>query len=295
MAVDKSPEAAKTRSETESAVKSKASAKHLADLNRVFGPVGGAGGELFIGTDQYDDLILYENVYGTGRQKNTVIGRNEVFFWVEPDGVGFKRYYGSGLIKAIKENYKGNLEGLRKQLFDKNFISETDYLTKNETALNKAIIDAGRNYTLSEVQKYTVEGQTKFNPFNKWLTGLGSARADGGKDLPVRDINLMDRDVVEAIVRGVYTQTTDMSPEDADAFIQQETDRYVKQIKEGTLTTVKKVGGEMVRKTTKPFSEAQVRAELPGRIKEEMPGITNYKTNFDFLAFMNSLGAEVVQ
>lgn len=299
--VDKSPDAAKTRGEAAANKAAKATEKqraleikHRDDLKRYFGEVGSVGGQYSLGVDQNNDYVLFENIYDE-KDKTKLIDKVEVFFWVDPDGITFRTYYGSGLIKSVKENYKGNLDTLRKQLFDKNFMSETDYLTKDETALSRAIIRAGRSYTLSEVQKYTVEGQTKFSPFNKWLTGLGSARAGGGEDLPVRDINLMDRDVVEAIVRGVYTQTTDMSPEDADAFIQQETDRYVKQIKEGTLTTVKKVGGEMVRKTTKPFSEAQVRAELPGRIKEEMPGITNYKTNFDFLAFMNSLGAEVVQ
>lgn len=294
--VDKSPEAARTRGEAESKARVESTkkrreleAKHLADLKRYFGEVGSAGGELFIGTDQYGDLILYENIVN---KKGSVIGRNEVFFWVQPDGTTFSKLYGAGLIKRVKEDYKGNLEGLRKQLFDKNFMSETEYATKDETALNKAIINAGRNYSLSEVQKYTIEGQTKFNPFNKWITGLGSAPRDG-ENLPVRDINLMDRDVIEALVKDVYTRTTDMAID--DAFLKQETDRYMKQIREGSLTTVTKKGGEAVRKTTVPFSEAQVRAELPERIEAERPGAMNYKKNFDFLAFLNSLGAEVVQ
>ena len=298
--VDKSPEAARTRGEAESAAKVKATAKrreleakHLADLERRFGKVGSAGGELFIGTDQYGDLILYENIYGTGKDKDKVIGRNEVFFWVQPDGITFEIHNVSSFIKKLKTANKGNLENLRKQLFDKNFMSETDYTTKNETAFNNAIIKAARNYSLNEVQKYTVEGQTKFNPFSKWITGLGSAQGAGAKpDLPVRDINLMDRDVVEAIVKDVYSRTTDMAID--DAFLKQETDRYMDQIEKGTLTTVKVGGKEVVRKTTKPFSEAQVRAELPERIEQERPGATRYKQNFDFLAFLDGLGAPVV-
>lgn len=297
MAVDKSPEEARVRGETESKARVESTkkrreeeAKHLADLKRYFGEVGSAGGELFVGTDQYGDLILYENIIN---KKGEIIGRNEVFFWVQPNGTTFSKLYGAGLIKRVKEDYKGNLEGLRKQLFDKNFMSETEYATKDETALNKAIINAGRNYSLSEVQKYTIEGQTKFNPFSKWITGLGSAPR-GGENLPVRDINLQDRDVIEAIVKGVYQRTTDMSPEEADAFIQQETDRYMKQIKEGTLTTVTKKGGEAVRKTTVPFSEAQVQAELPKRIEQQLPGATDPKKSFDFLAFLDGLGAQVV-
>lgn len=297
--VDKSPEAAKTRGEAEAAAKAKATekqraleAKHLADLERKFGKVGSAGGELFIGTDQYGDLILYQNIYGTGKEKNTLIGRNEVFFWVQPDGITFEIHNVSSFIKKLKTDNKGNLEGLRKQLFDKNFMSETDYTTKNETAFNNAIIKAARNYSLNEVQKYTVEGQTKFNPFSKWITGLGSVASGDKPDLPVRDINLMDRDVVEAIVKDVYSRTTDMAID--DAFLKQETDRYMDQIEKGVLTTTKVEGKEVIRRTTKPFTEAQVQAELPKRIDAERPGATAYKKSFDFLAFLDGMGAPVV-
>lgn len=296
--VDKSPDAAKTRGEAAANAAAKATEKqraleikHRDDLKRYFGEVGSAGGQYSLGVDQNGDYVLFENIYDS-KDKTKLIDQVEVFFWVKPDGMIFRTYYGSGLIKSVKENYKGNLDTLRKQLFDKNFMSETDYLTKDETALSKAIIKAGRSYTLSEVQKYTVEGQTKFSPFNKWLTGLGSARTGGEPDLPLRDINLMDRDVVEALIKDVYSRTTDMAID--DAFLKQETDRYMNQIKEGTLTTVTKKGGEAVRKTTVPFSEAQVQAELPGRIEKERPGATKYKKNFDFLTFLDGLGAPVV-
>lgn len=281
--VDKSPEEAKTRSEQINAINK----KHLEDLKKSFGEIGGPGGELQIGTDENGDFVLYENVY---TEDGKYTGKKEVFFYVKPDGITYSKLYGANFVKKIKEDYKGNLEGLRKQLYDKNFLDETDYVTKNETELNNAILEAARNYSLSQVQKYTIEGETKFNPFTQWITGLGS-RA-GEENLPVRDINLVDRDVVEALVRDVYSKTTDMAID--DAFLKQETDRYMKQIKEGSLTTVTKKGEEVVRKTTKPFTQAQVEAELPKRIKEQIPGATNYKTNFDFLAFLSSLGAEVV-
>ena len=209
-----------------------------------------------------------------------------------PDGLGFKKHYGSGIIKSIKSNFKGNLETLRKQLFDKDFISEDDFTTKNETAFNQAILDAARNHTLTQVQSYTIEGNTKFSPFKNWLSSLGSAGKSGDRNLPVQDINLMDRDVVEAIVRDVYSKTTDMAID--DEFLKQETDRYMTQIKEGTMTTTEEVGGKIVRKQTKPFTEAQVQAELPKRIEEEQPGATNMKKSFDFLVFLDGLGAPVV-
>lgn len=300
--VDKSPDVAKNRSEAESAAKVAASqksrdeeAKHLADLKRIFGDIGQDNGELFVGTDQYSNLVLYKPIF-EGKGKNRKFVRNiEIFIEFMPDGLGFKQHYGSGIIKSVKNNFKGNLEVLRKQLFDKDFISEDDFTTKNETAFNQAILDAARNHTLTQVQSYTIEGNTKFSPFKNWLSGLGSVSKDkDGSQYPLRDINMMDRDVVEAIVRDSYSDTTDMSPDEQNAFIQEKTDMYMNQIKEGTLTTLKKEGGVNVRKSTKPFSEAQVRAEIPKLIKEELPGVTDPKTSFDFLAFLDGLGAPVV-
>jgi hypothetical protein len=299
--VDKSPDVAKDRSETEGAAKVAATqkrreleAKHLADLKRILGDIGQDNGLLTVGTDQNSNLVLYEEVLD---KKGKPTGqRNEVFFWVDPDGIGFRRKYGSDVIKTIKTNFKGNLEVLRKQLFDKDFLSENDYTTKNETSFNQAILNAARNHTLTQVQSYTIDGNTKFSPFKNWLGGLiAVSKGKDSSQYPLRDINMMDRNVVEAIVRDSYSDTTDMSPDEADAFIQQKTDMYMNQIKEGTLTTLKKEGGVTVRKTTKPFSEAQVRAEIPELIKKELPGATDMKTNFDFLAFLDGLGAPVVR
>jgi hypothetical protein len=298
--VDKSPDTAKNRGEKESTAAAAATkkrreleAKHLEDLKRVLGDIGQDNGLLTVGTDQNSNLVLYEEVLD---KKGKPTGqRNEVFFWVDPDGIGFRRKYGSDVIKTIKTNFKGNLEVLRKQLFDKDFLSENDYTTKNETSFNQAILNAARNHTLTQVQSYTIDGKTKFSPFKNWLSGLGSvSKGKDSSQYPLRDINMMDRDVVEAIVRDSYSDTTDMSPDEADAFIQQKTDMYMNQIKEGTLTTLKKEGGVTVRKTTKPFSEAQVRAEIPGLIKKELPGATDMKTSFDFLAFLDGLGAQIV-
>ena len=301
MAVDKSPEEAKTRGEASANAAAAATkkqrdleAKHLADLKKILGDVGQDNGELKVGTDQNGNLILYKDIFEGEGRKRKFIRRDEIFFWVAPNGLGFTQQYGSQVIKSIKTNFKGNLEGLRQQLLDKNFLSETDFQTKNETAFNQAILDAARNHSLTQVQSYTIEGNTKFSPFKSWLGSLGSAGAGtGARNLPVQDINLMDRDVVEAIVRGVVRGKTDMTTGTED-FIQQETDRYVKQIKEGTLTTTKEAGGKIVRTTTKPFTQAQVEAEVGKKVETELPDVMRYKQNFDFLVFLDQMGAPVV-
>ncbi len=293
--VDQSPEAAKNRGEQEATAKATATktqrdrlAKQLADLQRRFGKDGEDVGELIVGTDEYNRLILFENVYGKDGQ---LLDRYERYFWIQPDGIDFKIMSASQVIKEIKLNYKNKLEVLRKQLYDKNFIDKTEFTTQDETALNQGILLAARNHSVTQAQSFTIEGKTKFTPFSKWIIGLGTRPADEA-NLPLQDINLMDRDVVEAIVRDVYGRTTDMAID--DEFLKQETDRYMAQIKEGTMTTTQEVGGKIVRKQTKPFTEAQVQAELPKRIEEERPGATNMKKSFDFLAFLDGLGAPII-
>lgn len=278
--VAKSPEEAKAQAEK----KERKTKTQSTDLARDF---GGVKPKYFVSFDTYGNTRILQEIVGNQPEQRFLVVAN--------NGIDYDLANGDQIVKQVRTYFKNNKEGLRKILFDLGYMTEREYTTRSEQAITSSILKVANEYTIDLVDSYRIDGKVKFPTFTKWLGSIPASDRGDKPDLPVRDINLMDRDVVEAIVRGVYTQTTDMSPEDADAFIQQETDRYVKQIKEGTLTTVKKVGGEMVRKTTKPFSEAQVRAELPGRIKEEMPGITNYKTNFDFLAFMNSLGAEVIQ
>lgn len=281
--VDKSPEAAKTKTESKSYnERAQENAKHNADLKRVLGEVGGPGGELIVGTDQYGQLVLYKSI----RNKQGVeIKREEIFFWVQPDGITFSPVYGASLIKKVKESYKGNLEGLRKELYDKNLLSETDFKTRDETAFNQAIIKAGRNYSLTQVQRYTVDGETKFSPFTSWITGLGSVEREG--NLPTRDINLYDRDVIEALVKDVYMNETGNAPD--QAYLDEKTNYYMDVIKKGTLTTAKKAGGQVIRKSTPGFSEARVRAELPKEIAKEQPMDVQQAKSINFITFLASL------
>lgn len=293
--VDQSPEAAKNRGEQEATAKATATktqrdrlAKQLADLQRRFGKDGEDVGELIVGTDEYNRLILFENVYGKDGQ---LLDRYERYFWIQPDGIDFKIMSASQVIKEIKLNYKNKLEVLRKQLYDKNFMDKTEFTTKDETALNQAILLAARNHSVTQAQSFTIEGKTKFTPFSKWITGLGTRPGDEA-DLPYRDINLQDRDVIEAIVKKVYQDTTGNMID--DTFLKQETDRYQQQIKEGTLTTTNKTGKERVVTTTKPFSQAQVEAELPKRIQKEDPRAMDAKKSYDFLAFIDNLGGQIL-
>jgi hypothetical protein len=277
MAVAKSPDEAKAQAEkTQKKVN-----KDRASLERDF---GGTRPQFFVSLDSYGRTRILQELIGNEPEQRYLI--------VAPNGVDYDLTNGDAIVKQVRTYFKNNKEGLRKTLFDIGFMTERDYTTRSEAALTSAILDVANEYTIDLVDRYRIDGQTKFPTFTNWLSEIPPSGAGGDTGGPVRDINLEDRDVIEAIVRDVYSKTTDMAID--DEFLKQETDRYMQQIKEGVLTTVDKQGGVNVRKSTKQFSRAQVEAELPKRIAKEQPGATDMKKSFDFLAFLDGLGAPVV-
>jgi hypothetical protein len=206
------------------------------------------------------------------------------FLVINPDGVNYSFANKTQITNAIRKMYTKQKEALRKQLFDLDYITEREYNTRSESALNSGILAAANEFTVEVVDSYTVDGVTKFPTFDKWLSGRPAGDKDGKKDLPVRDINLMDRDVVEAIVRDVYMSELqkDVDPE----IIKAKTDRYMEQIKKGTLTTIKEGSKEVTRTSTVPFSESQVRAELGEEIPKENKLDYNQAQSINFISFL---------
>lgn len=276
----KSPEEAKAQAE-------KSQAKGVKDRKDLATDFGGTKPRYFISFDTYGNIRQLQEIVGGEPEQRFLI--------IDPNGTDYDLINKDQIVKQVRTYFKNNKEGLRKTLYDLGYMSEREYKTRSEQAITTSILKVANEYTIDLVDSYRIDGKTKFPTFTSWLKNIPAAGTDeGGSQYPLRDINMMDRDVVEAIVRDVYSDTTDMSPDEQNAFIQEKTDMYMNQIKEGTLTTLKKEGGVNVRKSTKPFSEAQVRAEIPELIKKELPGATRYKQNFDFLAFLDGMGAPIV-
>jgi hypothetical protein len=228
--------------------------------------------------------------YGRVRILQTLIGGQpeQRFLIVNPNGTDYSFANKTQVVKAIRNLYKNQKEALRKQLFDLDYITEREYNTRSETALNSGVLSAANEFTTEVVDAYTVEGATKFPTFNKWLGGRPASGKDGGKkDLPVRDINLMDRDVIEAIVKDVYM--SELQKEVDPEIIKAKTDRYMKQIEKGTLTTIKEGSKEVTRTSTVPFSESQVRAELGKEIPIENKLDYNKAQSINFISFLAGL------
>jgi hypothetical protein len=239
---------------------------------------GGDSPKYFLDFDPYGRVRILQTLMDDGKPL-------QQFLVVNPDGVNYSFANKTQIVNAIRKLYSNKKEALRKQLFDLDYISERDYNARSETSLISGMLSAANEFTVEVVDSYTVDGKTKFPTFDKWLSGKPAVGGDGGKkDLPVRDINLMDRDVVEAIVRDVYM--SELQKEVDPKIIKAKTDRYMEQIEKGTLTTIKEGSKEATRTSTVPFSEAQVRAELGEEIPKENKLDYNQAQSINFISFL---------
>jgi len=256
--------------------------RKVEDVNSLRNAFDPASGQPYLSTsvDQYGKYILVEIDPTTGQE-------SKIYLTVDKDGRTWQRITASEMIKKVKEAYK-NPEALRTELYSKGYIDERDYVTKNPSALNAAILEAGTEFSTEIADSFTTEGKFRFPTFDSWIT----ARADYGKDSggPRRDINLMDRDVVKALVEDVYMSENMQLPTDPSV-IEAKVDRYMDMIKKGRLTTTKEGAGKTPDeiKTTAGFSEARLRAELQAEIPKEQPIDYQRAQSLNFLTFLGQM------
>ncbi|CAB4140314.1 hypothetical protein UFOVP404_46 [uncultured Caudovirales phage] len=224
---------------------------------------------------------------GRVRILQTLVGgeTEQRFLVINPDGINYSFANKTQITKAIRNLYKNKKEALRKQLFDLGYLTEREFNTRSEAALNSGVLSAANEFTTEIVDAYTVEGVSKFPTFDKWLSGRPAAGGDGGKkDLPIRDIELIDRDVVEAMVKDFYME--ELQKEVDPEIIKAKTDRAMKRIKEGSLTTIKEGSKEVTRTTTPRFSQAELQAELGKEIPVENKLDYNQAQSINFISFL---------
>lgn len=271
--------AQQAKKDAAAAANKKAGNAHEAGLASNF---GGPAPKYYLDFDQY----------GRVRILNTLIGGQpeQRFIYVKPDGVSYSvgEVRKNEIVKLIRNDFKNNKEGLRKSLYDLGYLTEREYETRSETALNSGILSAANEYTTEVVDSYLVEGKTKFNPFTTWLKTKPATGKDKDKNLPVRDINLLDRDVVKAMIKDVYF--SELQKEVDNETIEAKTDYYMDQIKSGTLTTVKEGSKEVTRTTTPGFSQTRLEAELQPKVKKEFTEDYNQAQSINFLSFLSDLG-----
>jgi len=225
------------------------------------------------------------DTYGNVRQLQEIVGGQpeQRFLVVAANGTDYDLANGDQIVKQVRTYFKNNKEGLRKTLFDLGYMTEREYTTRSEQAITSAILKVANEYTIDTVDSFRIDGKTKFPTFTDWLKGIPASSKK--KDLPRRDINLEDRDVIRALVEDVYMDTNMQLPDDPSV-LEAKVDRYMDMIKKGVLTTAKEVKGENVVTSSSGFSEARVRAELGKEIPTENPEAYQKAQSLNFLSFL---------
>jgi hypothetical protein len=145
-----------------------------ASLNSKF---GGENPEIQVTQDAYGRWILASRT-----AEGNLIPR---YFYVQPDGTGkdWSEATAVEIVRQYKKDYAknaGGLEGLRKSLFDKGFLSEKEYKTRDEAAFNNRLLEAATSHSVEQVQRFTVEGKIAFTPFSSWLKGRAASGDSSG-------------------------------------------------------------------------------------------------------------------
>lgn len=164
------------------AAASTSSAKKVQDfLNGIFGEKG----KLKVGFDQYGNLQLQQNVLdSSGRPTGEF---QIVYFWPAAKVENSQILNASEAVAAVKRAYGTNSEALRKGLYERGFMSEKEYITKSESALNGAILKSANEHSVENVQKFTVNGQTNFTGYSSWLSSK-PAYTSGGSNVDTEKV-----------------------------------------------------------------------------------------------------------
>lgn len=166
----------------------------LANLDEDFGPNGN-----------------YALTYNNGRiflnDKNGV----EQFVFINSDGD-----YHIGTAEDVRARYlaearaKGGLEAFRKRLFDSGFISEGEYRSKDNTALNSGIIDLARSAAQDLYGAW--ESRTAWTtPLNSWL----SSKSYGTEQAPRATTVETSRQQANQDINNFFMETVGFRPTQA--------------------------------------------------------------------------------
>jgi hypothetical protein len=132
------------------------------DLLARFGDTATPEDRLEIGFDQFGNRIITQaGQTGAAYQR---------FLYVTPDGKNFAVLDYNGVVREVKKEFK-NIEGLRTSLYRKGKLSEKDYVTKSDSGLSEAILEAANEQSKEIVDALTLNDnfEGKFTSMTNWL------------------------------------------------------------------------------------------------------------------------------
>lgn len=194
--------------------------------------------------------------------------------------------------KAVLLDLKtaGTLNQLFDELYAKKQISKATYESKN-TAAND--FNARLVGILNEYSKTIVEGNEgsggSYQPPSLIDYAKGLFVGLGGEKQPLARREFQDISKVElnAFIDQIYIETIGRRPTEEQRVAKLK--ELNKIVKEGILTTQKKVGGEIQTRTTGGFDQQEQQLKLQERLKTENPLEYERRQGFDFMGQLQKI------
>jgi hypothetical protein len=140
---------------------------------------------LEIGFDQFGNRIITQaGQTGAAYQR---------FLYVTPDGKNFAVLDYNGVVREVKKEFK-NIEGLRTSLYRKGKLSEKDYITKSDSGLSEAILEAANEQSKEIVDALTLNDnfEGKFTSMTNWLNSRRDYVGGQGPSQRGQEISKLD-------------------------------------------------------------------------------------------------------
>lgn len=182
-------------------------------------------------------------------------------------------------LKDLKES--GQLDALFQDLYNKKEISEDTYNSRNtaDSAFNAAFLKGIRDYSTTVINNRELGISTEAPNFLNILKGLEI----GGAEQPLGRRTFQDISKVElnAFIDSIYLETLGRKPtEEQRSAKLKELNKIVKQ---GVLTTERRVGGEIQSRTTGGFDQQEQQLKLQERLQTENPLEYERRQAFGFM------------
>jgi len=214
-------------------------------------------------------------------------GENQVWIYLDS---GSKDYEVSSdydkVKKAVLLDLKtaGTLNQLFDELYAKKQISKATYESKNTTAndFNARLVGILNEYSKAIVQGNEGSGGS-YQPPSLIDYAKGLFVGVGGEKQPLarREFQDISKDQLNAFIDQIYIETIGRKPSEEQRSAKLK--ELNKIVKEGILTTQKKVGGEIQTRTTGGFDQEQQQLKLQEQLKSENPLEYERRQAFGFL------------
>jgi hypothetical protein len=194
--------------------------------------------------------------------------------------------------KAVLLDLKSadTLNQLFDELYAKKQISKATYESKNTTAddFNARLVGILNQYS-KEIVEGNEDSGGSYQPPTLIDYAKGLLVGLGGEKQPLARREFQDISKVElnAFIDQIYVETIGRRPSEEQRSAKLK--ELNKIVKEGILTTQKKVGGEIQSRTTGGFDQQEQQLKLEGKLKTENPLEYERRQAFDFMGQLQKI------